>query len=767
MYKCIRQLSAASQRSVVPRLSAKCHSNARSNSPTYTPLLDLVGTRQEQARRSVLVQVAGPNSALDLASYCHEQFGDVESLHYFNNKSSNNFTHFFIVNFSDERTVNSILNSAQHSVTDGLSATPVPVYSPFLWLQGGKVSRNIDKFKTVPVDYGHGAISEQKIQTMSDVSEQMYHLWQRTEMTDTSLRLRFLVCRQLELAIAGMFPHAKVLPFGSAINGFGTCESDQDMVLDLDNPDRERGKESRLVFQAKGAVYGGDKAQVQRHCEELANIIQSFLPGCQDVQKILNARVPIIKYTQELVGLECDLSMSSSSGLHMSCLLHLWGHMDWRVRPLVATVRRWARSVGLVREMRPTPFFTNFTLTMLVICYLQTIGMLPNYSQLSDLATESDTFTTRDGVDVNFLHNINHQKEMLNKCYHSDISLQDLLQGFFTHYATYDFGKNVLCPITGTNKMKTKRWKHSSHLDMINPLEPTLNVSYNVGYKGLEQFKEECRKGIKKLNNLKQSAQEESPVKDGLFWLFKNESAPPTRPRLVIPSLKSLDLGSGKENQGGKKSKSSSLITASVKDYFDKNPSPDDTKPRLQKTKSDEEKSLDLGSEKENQGGKKSRSGKSLSVNDFFYLNPSPEDTEPSLKKPKSDEEKLPTDETSVKDNFDLNPSPDDNKPSFKKTKSDEEKSPADETSHSWKMKTESGIWSEIDKIHEQDDLSKPSKLLSSKKLSSLFNPSIVPVQEAKPGSNYRKQLREEERLERLKTKYLRKPSSKSFKQNL
>ena len=81
---------------------------------------------------------------------------------------------------------------------------------------------------------------------MSDVSEQMYHLWKVSNMTDTSLRLRFLVCRQLELAISGMFPHAEVLPFGSAINGFGTCSSDQDMVLDLDMP--RTGRDSRCVL---------------------------------------------------------------------------------------------------------------------------------------------------------------------------------------------------------------------------------------------------------------------------------------------------------------------------------------------------------------------------------------------------------------------------------------------------------------------------------------------------------------------------------------
>ena len=134
-----------------------------------------------------------------------------------------------------------------------------------------------------------------------------------------------------------MFPFSQVLPFGSAINGFGTCSSDQDMVLLLE--DHNLTKKNRLVFQAKSAMYGGDRAQVQRYCEEVASIIQSFLPGCQDVQKILAARVPLIKYSHSLAGLECDLSMSSSSGLHMSCLLHLWGSTDWRVRPLVATVR--------------------------------------------------------------------------------------------------------------------------------------------------------------------------------------------------------------------------------------------------------------------------------------------------------------------------------------------------------------------------------------------------------------------------------------------
>jgi hypothetical protein len=48
-------------------------------------------------------------------------------------------------------------------------------------------------------------------------------------------RVRFLVCRQLELALRGMFPRAAVFPFGSSVNGFGQRGGDQDMVLVLDN----------------------------------------------------------------------------------------------------------------------------------------------------------------------------------------------------------------------------------------------------------------------------------------------------------------------------------------------------------------------------------------------------------------------------------------------------------------------------------------------------------------------------------------------------
>lgn len=45
--------------------------------------------------------------------------------------------------------------------------------------------------------------------------------------------------------------------------------------------------------------------------EAIGDLLQLFLPGCAQVRRILQARVPIIKYHQQFTDVECDLSMSN------------------------------------------------------------------------------------------------------------------------------------------------------------------------------------------------------------------------------------------------------------------------------------------------------------------------------------------------------------------------------------------------------------------------------------------------------------------------
>lgn len=69
----------------------------------------------------------------------------------------------------------------------------------------------------------------------------------------------------------------------------------------------------------------------------------------------------------------------------MSELLCLYGEIDPRVRPLVFTIRQWATKVGLTNRF-PGRWITNFSLTLLVLFYLQQREILPSLKHLKSLA---------------------------------------------------------------------------------------------------------------------------------------------------------------------------------------------------------------------------------------------------------------------------------------------------------------------------------------------------------------------------------------------
>lgn len=66
----------------------------------------------------------------------------------------------------------------------------------------------------------------------------------------------------------------------------------------------------------------------------------------------------------------------------MSELLYIYGQLDWRIKPLIFTIRKWARDMNLTKIF-PGQWITNFSLTLLIIFYLQTKNILPSISTLN------------------------------------------------------------------------------------------------------------------------------------------------------------------------------------------------------------------------------------------------------------------------------------------------------------------------------------------------------------------------------------------------
>ncbi len=463
-----------------------------------------VGQRRAEAKKTLFVQVKSKLSAEALYKYCDDNFGRVASMTFIKDRIDS-----FLVQFKEAESVEFAIKEKIKHRSDQAPHAIVPVKSNLMWFAGnGNKANNADVSipSFVPV-YDEEKLDEGKIKERLDFSsldldEQIRLHYDLTRSSDSETRVRFLACQQIELALSGWFPGAKVLPFGSSVNSFGSSNGDLDMCVSFEGDDRvidedQRGGTSGLVFHAK-STHMCHRTQVQRYQSLLTGMIKATLPGCQQVSDISHAKVPIVKFQHELLNLDCDVTNGSLSGYHMSDLLFMMGRLDDRVRPLAFAVKKWARRQGLVNDVRPTPYFTNFTLTLLVLFYLQCKPrILPTFQRLHDLARDMDRFTCVDGVDATFLRNPKGANLNIKT---SEATISELLRDFFHFYGSeFDYRTQSASLVSGAieqNRVKTvaARMQRSSYaLDVVNPLEPELNVSGNVQDFAVQQFKFCCQ----------------------------------------------------------------------------------------------------------------------------------------------------------------------------------------------------------------------------------------------------------------------------------
>lgn len=436
--------------------------------------------RRSQSKCSVLVQVSSENSCSDLYSYC-SKFGAIKNIFHYQLAGSN---HFVLTEFEDQSSVNSLLDQSAHIKDSNVIA----VRSPFLWFRSN-TSKKISKLSIAgKFNFPFKAnqtmiepnIKDIGLEKLDSLSNQMLLLLECTQLNDIGTRLRFLTAMQIENALKGIFPLSKVLPFGSSVNSFGKIGSDIDLVL-MDSQTTEN-ETSRLIFHGK--CVSNSRTQIQRNIEILGDLLQLFLPGCSRVKRISQARVPIVKYSQDFVGVECDLAVSNETAVNMSELLYIFGNYDYRVRPLVFTVKMWAKEINLTNDT-PGRWITNFSLTLLVLFYLQQEKIIPDIQTLVKQARNNDVRITNEGINCTFLRDVSK----LNRVVENNKTLDQLLLGFFEYFASFDFNTNAISLNFGKKINKPEY----SALYIVNPLEVHFNVSKNISSEEVERFRIELR----------------------------------------------------------------------------------------------------------------------------------------------------------------------------------------------------------------------------------------------------------------------------------
>lgn len=432
--------------------------------------------RREQAQRTVLIHCPNKISEKKFLKYL-SQHGPISNHFFYESVGL-----YAVVEFCQKESVAS-LQTVTRTPSMGIEAA-IPFRSRFFSLKLKNPSNQISEQSHIPCSNQSPPPNKKLFELLRDaesIDDQLNILLKEFQLTEENTKLRYLTCSLIEDVAAAYFPDCAVRPFGSSVNGFGKLGCDLDMFLDLDEIGKSDAHKTSgnflMEFQVKNVA--SERIATQKILSVIGECLDHFGPGCVGVQKILNARCPLVRFSHQASGFQCDLTTNNRIALKSSELLYIYGAVDPRVRALVFTVRCWARAHSLTSSI-PGAWITNFSLTMMVIFFLQRRSppILPTLDYLKTLADAEDKCII-EGHNCTFICDLNRIKPSENT-----ETLELLLKEFFEFFGNFSFNKNSINIRQGKEQNKPE----SSPLHIQNPFETSLNISKNVSQSQLQKF---------------------------------------------------------------------------------------------------------------------------------------------------------------------------------------------------------------------------------------------------------------------------------------
>ncbi|XP_029935687.1 poly(A) RNA polymerase, mitochondrial [Myripristis murdjan] len=441
------------------------------------PFIDVQAERQEQAERSVLISCQSKTNEKKFLKLLSKH-GDIKKYFYYESYGT-----YAVVEFANKESIASLLEAT--AIPSVNHESTVPFKSRLLSLRGSGPAEQsrlqCEPQTTIPINE-----LIQRLSREESVDRQVTSLTEAYQLTEENVHLRFLVCSLVKDIAAAYFPECIIRPFGSSVNGFGKLGCDLDMFLDLDGISGRNIKVPKtglsLEYQMKRA--SSERAVTQSILSVIGECVDQFGPGCVGVQKILNARCPLVRFAHQPSGFQCDLTANNRVAMKSTELLYLYGALDQRVRCMVFTVRCWARAHGITSSI-PGAWITNFSLTVMVLFFLQRRSppIIPTLDHLQELAGPGDK-SVIEGNDCTFVSDFSKIQ-----LHNNTETLEQLLREFFEFYGSFAFTKMSI----NIRKGKEQNKPEVAPLHIQNPFEPSLNVSKNVNGTQLERFVALCQ----------------------------------------------------------------------------------------------------------------------------------------------------------------------------------------------------------------------------------------------------------------------------------
>ncbi|CAK9817600.1 Poly(A) RNA polymerase, mitochondrial [Anthophora quadrimaculata] len=465
-YKCMINIKRLKTRYNMKAQPEAVHGKNSTLFPTFEQMITF---RQHQAKRTALVKIETTDIAKDAEKFCNV-YGKVLNTFVYCTKTGKNF---LLVEYKTQDDVENLKRISVHMHSTGAVNVITPLLS--YKLQHGIPVKHNNSSSTEYNKYLYTSFTVppftkivQTLKQEKNVSRQMVLLYETLKVTDLDVRLRFFTAHQISFYLSKLFTNISVVPFGSSVNGFGQLGCDLDLLCRIEN--NKAGSKivwKKLTFLSQRLSLI-ERNEQKEFLQTISTIIEACIPGMSNIKKVLEARVPILKFFNGNTNMMCDLSCTNMVALYMSELLFIYAELDSRVKPLVCTIRTWARNRNLTKETSGH-WITNFSLTLLIIFYLQTKNILPSLCLIESI--------TEENIKSQILKPFSWFKKWKKSIGKGNTeNLHELLRGFFEYYSIFDFNTQAICIREGIIKAK----KNNSPLYIHNIFDTTLNVSKNV-----------------------------------------------------------------------------------------------------------------------------------------------------------------------------------------------------------------------------------------------------------------------------------------------
>lgn len=229
------------------------------------------------------------------------------------------------------------------------------------------------------------------------------------------IKQRQALMEELSSFVQQTYPKALLTVFGSSVNGFSFAKSDLDISLTFTD------HESSVDLNAIEII------------ENLAEKMKGN-PAYLNVQAITSAKVPIIKFTNKMPKIECDISLYNVLAQENTRMLRTYASIDPRVKMLGYVVKEFAKRCDIGDASRGS--LSSYAYILMLIYYLQQVQppVVPVLQELHD-HDPPPPVNMVDGWNAWFYSKLLNLHEVWPYIGANKMSVSELWIGFLNFYA--------------------------------------------------------------------------------------------------------------------------------------------------------------------------------------------------------------------------------------------------------------------------------------------------------------------------------------------